>query len=295
MKQLLVFSGIVFLFSSCVKNINFTTIQQSPVLVVDGSIEENQPPQIVLTNSLSYFSAISPALINGAFIHGAKLTLNDGTRTVTLREYTIPDTLGYQFSYYSVDSSTAGSIMIGQEGRTYTLSIDINGIVYTGVTSIPYLTWKIDNLWWVPSVNNPDTTKVIMMAMATDPSGPSHYIRYFTKVNKGQFLPGQNSVSDDEIVKGSTYSIQVSQGIDRNNPPSVKDYGFFSRGDTATLKFCNIDKATYTFWNTWEFAFSSIGNPFSTPGTVIGNISNGALGAFCGYSVQYISLIIPKK
>lgn len=57
---------------------------------------------------------------------------------------------------------------------------------------------------------------------------------------------------------------------------------------------CNIDKASFEFWKTWEFAWQSVGNPFSTPGKVTGNIDNQALGSFCGYAVQYKSLIIPK-
>ena len=72
------------------------------------------------------------------------------------------------------------------------------------------------------------------------------------------------------------------------------DFGFFHRGDTATFKFCDIDKATYDFWRTWEFAFQSNGNPFSSPIKVIGNVSNDALGAFCGYAAQYSTIIIPK-
>jgi len=42
------------------------------------------------------------------------------------------------------------------------------------------------------------------------------------------------------------------------------------------------------------FNLQSVGNPFSSPGKVIGNISNNALGAFCGYAAQYRTLIIPK-
>jgi len=43
-----------------------------------------------------------------------------------------------------------------------------------------------------------------------------------------------------------------------------------------------------------EYTYSSVGNPFSSPITVIGNISNGALGYFGGYATQYRSIIIPK-
>jgi hypothetical protein len=63
-------------------------------------------------------------------------------------------------------------------------------------------------------------------------------------------------------------------------------------GDSATIKLCNIDKASYEFWRTFEYTARSIGNPFSSPTSVIGNISNGALGYFGGYAVQYKSIII---
>ena len=63
--------------------------------------------------------------------------------------------------------------------------------------------------------------------------------------------------------------------------------------DTVTLKLSNIDRTTYQFWLTMEFAYQSIGNPFASPNKVIGNISNGALGAFCGYASAYKTLAIP--
>ncbi len=42
-----------------------------------------------------------------------------------------------------------------------------------------------------------------------------------------------------------------------------------------------------------EYSYQSIGNPFSSPTKVRGNISNGALGYFGGYAVQYIGITIP--
>jgi hypothetical protein len=68
----------------------------------------------------------------------------------------------------------------------------------------------------------------------------------------------------------------------------------FKRGDTVTIKLCNIDKGTYDFWRTYEFSFQSIGNPFSSPTRILGNISNDALGYFGGYGAQYRTVIIPK-
>jgi hypothetical protein len=42
-----------------------------------------------------------------------------------------------------------------------------------------------------------------------------------------------------------------------------------------------------------EFNYSSIGNPFSSPTKVLGNIKGGALGYFGGYAVQYSTIVIP--
>ena len=149
-------------------------------------------------------------------------------------------------------------------------------------------------MWWRKApFQTEDTTRIILMIKATDPPGLGNYVRYFTKKNSAPFLPGENSVFDDQVIDGSTYEVQVQPGIDRNNPVP-QDENFFNRGDTITFKLCNIDKSTYSFWNTWEFAYQSIGNPFAQPGKVIGNISNGALGAFYGYAAFYKTIIVPR-
>jgi hypothetical protein len=103
-------------------------------------------------------------------------------------------------------------------------------------------------------------------------------------------------VFDDQLVNGTTYDLQIDKGYDKNRSLNFNngDFGLFTRGDTVTLKFCNIDKASYDFWRTWDFNYQTNGNPFSTPGKILSNISNNGLGAFCGYAVQYKTLIIPK-
>jgi hypothetical protein len=139
--------------------------------------------------------------------------------------------------------------------------------------------------------DDPDTLKRIMMLKATDPPGLGNYIRYFTKVNREPFYTAENSVFSDEVVDGSTYQVILPRGYNRVLPPKPED-NFFFKGDSVTIKFCNIDRSTYTFWNTWEFAYQSIGNPFSQPNRVLGNVSNGALGAFCGYAAWYGSYAV---
>jgi hypothetical protein len=284
----------LFCFSACEKGITFNLDKTNIQLVVDGSIENGKAPVIILSRSLDYFSSISPAILESSFIHGAEIHLSNGIATQQLKEYSVPLGQGDSIYYYTIDSSNLSQAFSGVLNTHYSLQILSSGQQYSAETTIPALAKKIDSLWWKPAPDNPDTSKVILMSKVTDPAGLGNYIRYFTKVDDSLFYPGLNSVFDDQIVDGSTYSIPVEKGVDRNRKIDFENYSFFNRGDTVTVKLCNIDKATYDFWRTMEFSYQSIGNPFSSPTKVLGNISSGALGYFGGYAAQYKTLIIPK-
>ncbi|MGC4103501.1 DUF4249 domain-containing protein [Ferruginibacter sp.] len=290
MKTALLLLSAIVLLSSCEKNINFNLKNADDVLVVDAQIENGQAPMVVLSKSMDYFSTISPQILASSFVRNADVTISNGTLTHKLKEYAYPLGGGYTAYYYSVDPASPSTSFIGEFNKKYTLNIKAEGQEYTAQTNIPVLAKYPDSLWFKKAPLNPDTNKRVLMSRTTDPPGLGNYIRYFTKKNSGVFLPGPNSVFDDAVIDGTTYEVQVEPGIDRNNSISA-DSNFFRKGDTVTVKLCNIDKASYTFWNTWEFAQQSIGNPFAQPNKVIGNISNNALGAFCGYAVWYGTII----
>jgi hypothetical protein len=293
MKKLLVLVILGIQFFSCEKNINFNLNAAPTVLVVDAQIENGKAPIVVLNNSFSFFDSINPQLLSKSFIHNAIVTISNGTLTHQLKEYTYPVTPGISVYLYSIDSSNLATAFTGQLNTSYTLNITAEGKEYTANTTIPSLAKKIDSLWWKPAPFAKDTNDVVLFLKATDPPGLGNYVRYFTKKNQGTFLPGDNSAFDDQVIDGTTYQFQVDPGIDRNNKVSY-DSNYFKRGDTISMKLCNIDKASYTFWSTWEFAYQSIGNPFAQPNKVIGNLSNGALGAFYGYAADYKTLVVPK-
>lgn len=274
---------------SCEKNINFKLNNVESILVVDANIENEQRPQVILTKSFDYFSNIDASLLSNSFVHGAVVSISDGVITQQLKEYTYP-VGNFNLYYYSTDSSTSFK---GKVNTSYTLNISTDNKSYTATTTIPFVAKKIDTMFWKSAPFAKDSNDVILFIRSTDPPGLGNYIRYFTKKNQLPFLPGRNSVFDDQIIDGTTYQIQVEPGIDRNKKDTAEN-NYFKKGDVVTFKLCNIDKATFTFWSTWEFAYNSIGNPFAQPNKVLGNISNGALGSFYGYGADYRTLKIPK-
>lgn len=289
----LIFVWICIFFIACEREINITPVNKDSRLVVDAEIENGRAPIVVLSKSLNFFSTIDSAELANSYVRNATVSIQEGNTLYPLKEFEIRDTSGNRFYYYSTDPQATPQL-IGQFGKTYKLLININGLSYTSETTIPLLTKTMDSIWWKPAPNNDDPKKVVLMARVQDPPGLGNYIRYFTRQNSQAFLPGLNSVFDDNIIDGKTYEIQVDRGVNRNEDVDFETYGFFQKGDTVSVKLCNISKSTYDFWRTWEFNLQSVGNPFSSPGKVIGNISNNALGAFCGYAAQYRTLIIPK-
>jgi hypothetical protein len=282
------------LFSSCEKTITFRPNESDPVVVVEASIENNRAPVVILSQSLNYFSQISPELLASSFIRNADITISNGTKTHKLKEYNVRVASGYTLYYYTTDSSNMNTAFVGEFGQSYTLSVKTNEREYTATTTIPILTKKIDSLWWEDAPNNPNPAKVIVMGRFIDPPGLGNYTRYFTQVDGWHFLPGFNSVVDDQLTDGITYNFQIEKGVDRNNSFNLEEYPFFNHGDSVVVKYCNIDKATFDFWRTMEYSYANIGNPFASPNKVISNIHGGGLGYFGGYAAQYKSIIIPK-
>jgi hypothetical protein len=289
--NILVAAGL--LLSSCEKGIEFKLDDVTPKLVVEASIENGRAPVVNLSKSLGYFSQIDLNTFSGSFVHNADVYISNGTLTHKLKEFGTPIGGGYNIYYYSNDPSNPATAFLGQLNTQYTLRVVTEGKEYTSTTTIPNTTRRIDSLFWKPPPPGNEPEKVAVMVKAYDQPGFGDYVRYFTKRNSEQFYPGLASVYDDQVIDGSVYEVQVDRGVPRNgNYPD--GYSFFDKGDTVTLKLCNIDKATYDFWRTMEYTYASVGNPFSSPTKVISNIKGGGLGYFGGYAAQYRTVIIPK-
>ena len=294
------FSTILFCMAlavslvSCERDIDFKLDETAPKLVVEATIENGQYPVVYLTKSVGYFSRLDPQTLASTFVRNAEVYVSDGTRTHRLKEYSVPVPGGYSFYFYSSDLADPSTLFAGALNGSYTLRILAEGKEYTARTRIPDTTRRIDAFYWKPAPAGNDSNKVAVMVRAYDRPGFGDYIRYFTKRNSEPFYPGLNSVYDDQIIDGTSYEVQVERGIDRNTESAGDGYSFFNKGDTVTLKLCNIDKATYDFWRTMEFNYVSVGNPFSTPTRVLSNISGGALGYFGGYGANYRTLVIPR-
>ncbi|MBO9151437.1 DUF4249 domain-containing protein [Chitinophaga sp. GCM10012297] len=292
-KAYFTFVFLTVIGTACEKEINVDLQRTEDMVVVEGIIEQGSFPMVRISKSLNYFSRITPQQLLESFVHNAAVTVSNGVQTHRLREYRTDTTGGIALYFYTVDTADMQTAFFGEPGKSYTLRIETEGQTFHSITTIPEPKFRIDTMWWKFGKEE-DSNRAEILLKVTDPPERGNYFRYFTSLNRGRFLPALSSVFDDQVVNGTSFDVVVAPGVDKNRSSGISgDYGFFDKGDTVTLKFCNIDHNTYDFWRTAEFAYSSAGNPFSSPTRTMGNVK-GALGYWGGYSVALKTIIIPK-
>jgi hypothetical protein len=281
--------------SACEKEVDIDLSSGKTKLVVEGFIETGQPPVVLLTRSIGFLAHIDLGTLENSFAHGAVVSVSDGQRTIQLKEYSLDTGINLnKFFLYTIDTADMAAFTFrGQTEKMYKLSIDFEGRHYEASTKIPQVR-GIDSLWF-RKADKPTTEMAVRMYIKfKDPDTLGNYIRYFTQRNNALFYTGPQSVYDDAVVNGTTIdSLTVFAGFSRAREPNLDSVGVFYRGDTVTLRWCAIDRDVYEFYNTFEYATGTVGNPFASPVNVRTNIKGGALGVWAGYGAMYFTSIVP--
>jgi hypothetical protein len=292
-----IFSMTLF---SCEKEISINLQSSAAKVVVQGSIETGGVPLVILNSSIGFFSKVDLGTLQNSFIHGAIVTVSDGTKTIKLKEYTFDTSTSFRFSVYTVDTTnfSLDNIILGEVNKTYTLSITYEGQTYTGVTKIPN-PQGVDSMWFAEpqfaGSTTPDSALQLFVSYS-DPDTLGDYVRYFTQRNNDQEYP--SDIFSDEIINGKKLSSIGLVAGDQNNANanvSRDSLIYFFPGETVTLKWNAIDKGVYKFYNSLQFAKNAVGNPFSSPINPITNMKNGALGVWAGYGVYSKTMVVPHK
>ncbi|MCA6365068.1 MAG: DUF4249 domain-containing protein [Bacteroidetes bacterium] len=283
-----IFLPLVFtaaLFAGCTKEITIDLPEVQSKIVVDGGIFTGEFAQVTLTNSAGYFDPVDSASLAGYLISNATVTLTDGTQTDTLRP-TIDFTMPIPFVY-------RGSVIQGQVGRTYTLTVVANGQTVTAVTTIPQPV-ALDSLWF--ELDGGSDSLGFVWANLNEPAGLGNGYRWFAKRvgRDDRFLPPFGSAFFDKFIDGQDFDFGYTRGMEPGSTAPDDDgpeRGRFRLGDTVVVRFCSIGPAEVEFFRSYESIVSNQGNPFAAPGVVETNVQGG-LGIFCGYSPTLDTLVL---
>ncbi len=286
---------IVFtlIFFSCTEKINVKLPNSDKKIVIEGTIENGKYPVISITRTFPLFSSGNAANIADFFVMDAKVYVSNGSITDTL--------------HLAIDSNSAlglvykGNSILGASGQSYVLKVVQAGNIYSATTTIPSPI-ALDSVWW--KAFPPEDSLGFAYAKLTDPIGLGNNYKWYAKrPNRDRrFLAPRGSTFDDKFIEGKSFELSYAKGKDatENAAPqanTTEDDGehryYYKKTDTIYIKFCSIDRQSKDFYNTFESAISSNGNPFASPVTILGNIDGGALGVWSGMGVTY-DTIMPK-
>ena len=255
--------------------------EQNDELVVEGWIEDNGFPVVILTKNINISNKYqSLDSLSSCIVRWAKVTVSDGEKSVVLT--------GRYMKGYTPPYIYTTSHFRGEAGKTYQLTVEYGDFHATATTTIPK-TQKIDELT-VERCAQSDTLYQISLRY-NDDEAEQNYYQIFTRVggrDVRQYLAAYLGTIDNRVVKPKT-KIPVYRGRDIN----TLDYTpYYTINDTVAVKFAHIDSTSYNFWYDYTRNLTTAGNMFfATAASLRSNIIGGT-GYWCGMGsdIKYVAI-----
>lgn len=303
--SLIVVSTVIF---SCEKDIFIDTPTTDSQLSVEGWIYNGESPIVLLSSTFpAYGSFDLLELIDSLYLSGANVSVESNGQVHQLQElklsqipqnqqaqvvelFQFPAIATLIFGNMPVYTDTTGTL-IGQIGNQYKLNIEYEDFILSANTTIPFPLGQVDSLTY--RIEEDIDTLATVFLNITVPNITDGFIRYATKRNAEPFLfPSiTGSVFDSGVFAGERLKLPVERGYSRLDTVNreIEEFGLFVVGDSVTVRWQNIDRATYDFWYTIENDGGA--TPFSNPTTIKSNIKGG-LGIWAGYTNTFYSVFI---
>lgn len=296
---------------SCTKEVEIDIPGFEEQMVIDGRIETGQAPFVLLSKSKNIYAPTDLQAFFNSFVSGAQVSISDGTNTFDLIEIcsdnlppgseeivasmlgiSVADLANVQIcGYTSLDPG-----VLGQVGKTYTLTVLNDGETYSGSTEIVPPT-PLDSVFWKPDGDL--TTHGYAWATLSDPANQFDGYRWeVQRINTDEngdpidpnFVAPFSPVFDDEFFDGLTFDFFY------DNPQAYEDNlsevsGLYPLGDTVVIKFSKMDPIVFEYMEKKYTQLATAGNPFATPTNIPNNLSGDALGIWVGYSPSFDTLI----
>jgi len=308
---------VITLFtSSCEKDITVDLPTTEARLVIEGVIEQGQPPYLILTRTESFFDPTDANSISQIFVHGAQVTVDDGSIQFPLTELCsdqIPDSLipvvaellGVSIEILEAINycayTTLDPMAFGEIGKSYSLTVNAEGKTATATTKI-HEPIALDSVWFKLKDPNENDSLGYAWANLTDPDTVGNAYRWFAQrinhYSNGEqkdayAIPPFGSVFSDQFINGLSFEffyfrgqISNSDKTDDNNDEA----NLYKVGDTIAIKFVTIGLAEEAFYSSFEDQVINTGNPFANPSNVQTNVEGG-LGIWAGYGVTRDTII----
>lgn len=267
-----------------------------PIMVIDGWIEPDKYPYVIITYTTPYFTVLDSSRFRDLLLQAVKpkLTISDGENEYVFK---FKKDTNYFPPYLYWCTKIKGEIgkkytikafkIIGEDPVTHTYIIDT---ILSATTTIPEPP-VIDSVWFEPEINN-DSLGILKLQFTDNTSEKNYYrILYQDKYTNFQFVPILSSNIDDKNFKKilNTYPL-FKGGISALMEPEDV---YFKVGELIKIKFCTLNEDAFRFWNAYQLESLNAINPFASSNSNLkGNVEGNGIGIFSGQGVAYHTINI---
>jgi hypothetical protein len=265
-KQLYILGFLVIALSSCEKVIDVDLNDAEKKFVVEANLADQPGSALVRLSQTRNFDEDN----DFPGISGATVTIAETGGTI----YTLTEGNAGEYGHPTLQAIS---------GKTYTLSVQINGQTFTSVCSAPVAV-EIDSLFVTDEVLFGESQKTVNVRFQEPPGRGQAYrfIQYINDKKEKQIL-----VSNDDYIDGRLVTSKLFYFADEDeNEEPIKS------GDDIRVEFLSIDPSVYLYW--FSLARSSTGgSQQGTPSNPVSNIEGGALGYFSTHCLRTGTLVVP--
>ena len=275
MKNIIALILLAVIFVSCEKTVELDLKQAESKIVIEGQVTNHQGYQYVRVSRSAgfYDDGATPRVTN------ANVSVKDNLGNEYLFSHN-PENKNDSVGYYLPNLPFTGEI-----GRTYILTVEVDGEIYTAqdklfsVSGIDSLSYQI----------NPDEEEdpqdgnkfYEVLLFATEPQDEENYylFKFFRNDSLKVYFDTDIYFSDDKT---------LGEAIDGLGSPI-----YYEPNDKARIEMYSLSREGYVYYLDLQILMNNDGGLFSQPpSNSRTNLSNGALGFFQASDVDVQTIII---
>ena len=253
--------------TSCEKVVNIKLDTADKKYVVEGVLTNQPGTCMVLLSQTKDFDASN----DFTGVSGATVQISEKDGAVT--RLTETSTGVYQAANFT-----------GTSGKTYTLSVSINGQSFLALSTMPAQV-NMDSIF-ITEDEAPGGNRKMANVQYNDPAKVANNYRFIQYVNgvKEQEI----FVRNDELTDGNLTITKLRYPKNDNDEPdnSIKT------GDLVKIDMQCIDSAIYKYWYSLNRSATGGGQNSATPANPVTNMTGGALGYFSAHTLQNRTVLV---
>lgn len=249
---------VLLTFLGCEKEIDVNLNSIDPKIVIEGTVVKDSLAKVRITKTKDFNSNNIFELLSGANV---VISDSEGNEEILMQNN---------------EGVYTSQTLRGKEKVTYSLHVEIEGHVFTSVSTMP-VEAKIDS---IKMYDIPAFGYSMPMVFFFNPAGSDNYYRNVLYLNGVRMDIGTEAIDGTRTPGIEVEHLLPTFDNDREDSRKVEP------GDTVLIELQSIDKGVYTFFDTLGRMSASQNNPTS-------NIVGGALGYFSAYSFDRMSIIAP--